>query len=179
MSRKESIIFKFRFSDRLVVLLSLFAVAIWALPIWFTPGMIGIADWDTAMHRFEAVRLTVMEFGQWPGHNPWTIGGVLLLGNPTVSLLSVNGLMVLFFGTFWGLHLGVFVYLSIGFIGAWKLSGIWWKDRFIRLVFAFFITANPALACHYTVGHLLFLTFCFMPLLFYFLFRFNQDKWSD
>lgn len=175
---KEPIISKFRFSNRLVVLLSLFAVAIWALPIWFTPGMTGIADWDTAMHRFEAIRLTMMEFGQWPGHNPWTIGGIPLLGNPTVSLLSVDGLMVLFFGTFWGLKLGVLVYLSIGFIGAWKLSGIWWKGRFIRLAFAFFVTANPALAYHYTVGHLLFQTFCFMPLLFYFLFRFNQDKWS-
>lgn len=169
---------KLRFSNRFVVLLGLFVIAIWALPIWFTPGMTGIADWDTAMHRFEAIRLTVMEFGEWPGHNPWTIGGVPLLGNPTVSLLSVNGLMVLFFGAFWGLKLAVLVYLSIGFIGAWKLSGIWWKYRFIRLIFVFFVTANPALAYHYTVGHLLFQTFCFMPLLFYFLFRFNQDKWS-
>jgi hypothetical protein len=160
------------------MLLGLFVVAIWASPIWFTPGKTGVYDWDFAMHRFEAIRLTVMEFGQWPGHNPWIIGGVPLLGNPTVSLLSVNGLMVLSFGTFWGLKLGVLVYLSIGFIGAWKLSGIWWENRFIRLVFAFFVIANPALAYHYTVGHLLFLPFCFMPLLFYFLFRFNQDKWS-
>jgi hypothetical protein len=174
----EPMISNRRISSRVIVLLGLFVVALWASPIWFIPGKTGILDWVYASHRFEAIRLTVMKFGQWPGHNPWTTGGVPLLGNPTYSLLSVNGVMVLIFGTSVGLRLGLLVYLSIGFIGAWKLSRIWWKDRFLRLVFAFFIIANPALVYHLTIGHLLFLNFYFMPALFYFLLRFRQDKWS-
>lgn len=140
--------------------------------------MTGIGDWDSASTRLEAMRRTVLEFGQWPGHNPWLTGGVPFLGMPYYSILSINGLLVLVFGTYWGLRLGVLIYLFIGFVGSWKLSGIWWKDRFIRLAFAFYVTSNPALAYHCADGHLLFQTFCFMPLLFYVLFRFNQDKWS-
>lgn len=153
------------------------AVALWASPIWFTPGMTGINDWDGTMHRYEVLRLTVMKFGQWPGHNPWISGGVPFLGTPFISIFSIKGLLVSAFGTYWGLRLGILIYLFICFIGSWKLSGIWWKSRFIRLVFAFYVTSNPALAYHCAVGHT-FQNFCFMPLLFYFLFRFNQDKWS-
>jgi len=159
-------------------LFCLLVVAIWTSPIWFTPGMTGVGDWDYFMHRYEVLRLTVIKFGQWPGYDPWNSGGIPFLGNPNLSIFSIKGLLVLVFGTYWGLRLGVLIYTFICLIGSWKLSGIWWKDRFIRLIFAFYITSNPALIYHLTPGHLNFHTFCFMPLLFYFLFRFNWDKWS-
>jgi hypothetical protein len=174
----EPMFSKQRISSRIVVLLGLFVVVLWASPMWFIPGKTGIGDWAYISHRFEASRLTVMKYGQWPGHNPWIMGGSPLLGNPLHSLLSVNGLLVLIFGTSVGLRLGLLVYLSIGFVGAWKLSKIWWKDRLIRLVFAFFVIANPALAYQATVGGPSFVNFHFMPFLFYFLLRFRQDKWS-
>lgn len=169
---------KFNFTEKYVIALSILAVAIWAYPLWLTPGMTGVFDWDFAMHRFEAIRRTVLEFRQWPGHNPWNTGGVPLLGLSAKSLLSIQGLLVLAFGTYWGLRLGVLIYLCIGFIGAWKLSEIWWKDRFIRLIFCFYVIANTAMIFHITVGHLTMQTFWLMPLLFYFLLKFREDKWS-
>lgn len=162
----------------LLLLLCLLAIAIWAQPIWYTPGMRGINDWDPTMHRFEALRQTIVTYHQWPGHNPWIMGGVPLLGYPSFTILSIKGLLILLFGTYWGLRLGVLVYLFILFIGAWKLSSIWWEGRFIRLIFSFYATANSALIYHVAGGHLLFQSFCFIPLAFYFLLRFNQDKWS-
>jgi hypothetical protein len=174
----KPMISKQRLSNSLLVLLSLAFIVIWAAPLWFAPGKTGALDWVFALHRLEAIRLTVVEYGQWPGHNPWNMGGVPLLGNPTYSLLSIKGLMVLIFGTSVGLRLGILVYLSIGFIGAWKLSSIWWKKRFVRLVFAFFVIANPAIIYHLTMGGILFINFYFMPALFYFLLRFKHDKWS-
>ena len=80
--------------ENIVLLLFCFlAVAIWALPIWFTPGMVGIYDWDSSMHKFEAIRRTVLEFSQWQGHDPWTVGGVPLVGNPAIGgLLSIKGI---------------------------------------------------------------------------------------
>lgn len=169
---------KHRHEKFLLPLFCFLAVAFWTLPIWLTPGMTGIGDWNTAGSRFEALRRTVLEFGQWPEHNPWTSGGAPFLGTPGLSILSIKGLLVLVFGTYWGLRLGVLVYLFISLAGAWKLSGMWWRDQLIRTVFSFYIIANPALIYHISGGHLMFLTFCFMPLLFYFLLRFNQDKWS-
>lgn len=168
-----------KYENILLLLFCFLAVAIWALPIWFTPGMVGIYDWDPSMHKFEAIHRTVLEFSQWQGHDPWTVGGVPLVGNPAIGgLLSIKGLSVLVFGTFWGLRLGVLIYLFVGFIGAWKLSGIWWRDRFTRLIFSFYVIANPALIYHITVGHFVFQPFYFMPLLFYFLLRFKEDEWS-
>ena len=167
-----------KYETFLWLLFCFLAVALWASPIWFTPGMIGIGDWDIIMQRYEVLRRTVMDFGQWPGHNPWNAGGVPFLGTPLLSILSIKGLLVLALGTYWGLRAGVLIYVFICFMGSWKLSGIWWKDRFIRLVFSFYVTSNTALAYHSAVGHLMFQTFCFMPLLIFFLFRFNQDKWS-
>ena len=167
-----------KYENFLLLLFCFLVLAIWALPIWFTPGMTGIYDWDTSMQRYEVLRRTVMEFGQWPGNNPWNTGGVPFLGITYLSLLSVKGLLVLLFGTYWGLRLGILIYVFICFIGSWKLSGIWWESRFIRLIFAFYVTANPALAYHVAVGHSIFQTYCFIPLLIYFLLRFKQDKWS-
>jgi len=169
---------KHNFNDRTILLLGILVVAIWSSPIWFTPGMTGIADWDSAATRLEASRRTVSEFGQWPGHNPWLTGGVPLLGMPYFSILSIEGSLVLVFGTFWGMRIGVLVYLVIGFVGAWKLSSIWWRNRYIKLIFCFYIIANPAMIFHISVGHLAFQTFWLMPLLFYFLLRFKEDKWS-
>lgn len=169
---------KFSLTVKYTIVLSLSAVAIWAYPLWFTPEMTGIGDWGFAMHRFEAIRLTVIEYNQWPGHNPWSSGGAPLLGHAAKSLLSIQGLLVLAFGTYWGLRIGVLTYLCIGFIGAWKLSGIWWKDRYIKLIFCFYTIANPAMIFHVSGGHLTFQTFWLMPLAFYFLLRFGQDKWS-
>lgn len=159
-------------------ILWLAAIAAWALPMWCVPGMTGISDWDSAGVRFEAVRRTVLEFGQWPGHNPWLTGGVPLLGNPAMDLLSIKGLFVMIFGTFWGLRLSVLIYMFIGFIGAWKLAGIWWRDSFIKSVFSFYVLANPALIYHLSVGHQIFLNYYFMPLFMYFFLRFKEDKWS-
>jgi len=154
------------------------AVALWALPIWFTPGMTGIGDWDSASNRLEAVRRTVLEFRQWPGHNPWLTGGVPLLGMPYYNIFSISGLLGLVFGTYWGLRLGILVCLLISFVGAWKLSSIWWRYPFIKLVFSFYLVANPALIYHLSGGHIAFQPFLFMPLLFYFLLRFKEDRWS-
>jgi len=119
-----------------------------------------------------------MDYGQWPGHNPWSLGGAPLLGNPMCSLFSIKGLMVLMFGTSLGLRLSIPLYLSIGFWGAWKLSRIWWHESMIRLIFALFATANPAMAFHYSMGHLHFLNVFFMPLLFYFLLNYREDAWA-
>lgn len=169
-------VFKRPLSDRTVLWLCLLFIIFWSAPLWFTPGKTGLGDWDTSMHRYEAARRTVMEFKQWPGNNPWSIGGEPLLGNPCIGFMQI--LLVLFLGTYWGIRVAVLLYLIVGFVGAWKLSGIWWKERFIRLIFVFYTIANPALFFHLQGGHILFQVFWLFPLLLYFLLRFKADKWS-
>jgi len=167
-----------RLSTSRLLLLIFLAIMIWAMPVWLVPGMTGASDWDFFMNRCEAIRRTILEFHQWPGNNPWIGGGVPLAGNPCINVLSIQGLLTLSLGSFWGLRMAVLVYYFLGFIGAWKLSGLWWQYRAVRLVFVVFTIANPAVAFHMSLGHSLFQTFWCMPLLFYFLLRFKQDNWS-
>ena len=89
-----------------IILLGSLAIVFWAYPIWFTPKMVGIMDWDFLMLKFDVLRSTVLDYGQWPGHNPWTTGGVPLLGHPSVNIFSIRSLFVLLLGTFWGLRFG-------------------------------------------------------------------------
>lgn len=161
-----------------LILLGFLVIFIWLMPILFTSGKTGIFDWDTGMQRFEAKRLSILEYGQWPGFNPWIEGGQPLLSSPGGTILSIEGFLVLLLGTFWGLRFSVLIYTMIGFLGAWKLSKIFWQESFLRFVFALYIIANTAVAYHVAVGHLTFLNYWYMPWLFYYILRIKEDKWS-
>ena len=160
-----------------LVLILLF-IGLWSQPLWLTPGKAGSFDWGTQMVRFESLRRTILQYHQWPGNNPWTLGGIPILGNPSVFIISVRGLLVLLFGTYWGLRFSILFYLFICFYGSWKLSGFWWQNRHIRLLFSLYVTANPAMIYHLSVGHILFLNFYLFPLLLYLLLSYKDDKWA-
>jgi hypothetical protein len=169
---------KIKNDDNRILLLCFFIVLVWSSPLWLTPGKIGISDWGYSISRFEVLRQTILEYKQWPSNNPWNMGGQPLLGNPGIGLISVKGLLALVFGSVWGLKLAAPVYLFIGLWGAWKLSGIWWSDRFVRVIFCLYVAANPAMTYHTSIGHINFQTFYFAPLMLYYLLNFRLDKWS-
>ena len=164
--------------DAAIVLFGLVVVTIWAAPVIFTSGQTGVYDWDTGMQGFEALRISILKYHQWPGVNPWIGGGQPLISNPGLSILSLEGLSVLIFGTAWGLRLGLLFYMFIGFLGAWALSGMFWRERLLRLAFALYVTANAAAAYHVAVGHLVFQNIWCMPWLFYYVLRVKEDKWA-
>jgi hypothetical protein len=172
ISGKRMLTAKSAFAAGILIILCLMS------PILFSKGKTGVYDWDSSMSRFEALRKTVVEFKQWPGNNPWISGGVPLASLPYTNLLSIEGASVILFGTFWGLRLGLTFYTFIGFIGAWKLSGLFWEKIFLRFIFSIYSVANAAVAYHMTVGHLGFQNFWLMPLLLYFTLRIRDDAWS-
>jgi hypothetical protein len=165
-------------SGTCLLLLCFLIVLVWSSPLWLTGGKIGIYDWGFYTPRFEVLRRTILEYRQWLGNNPWNMGGQPLLGHPGVGLFSIKSVLVLLFGSVWGLEVAALVYLIIGLWGAWKLSGLWWSDRFVRVIFSLYIVANPAMTYHTSIGHINFQTFYFFPLMLYYLLNFKLDKWS-
>ena len=161
-----------------ILLLGLLVIIIWSAPIVFPAGETGVFDWDVALQRFEATRVSILQYGQWPGVNPWVEGGQPLISVPGSTILSPEGFLVLLFGAFWGLRLSVLVYIIIGFLGAWKLSKIFWPERFLRLIFALYVIANCAVAYHISIGHLCFQNFWYMPWLLYYILQVKEDKWA-
>ncbi|MCC7264045.1 MAG: hypothetical protein IT369_16150 [Candidatus Latescibacteria bacterium] len=130
------------------------------------------------MQRFEALRLSIVTYHQWPGNNPWSVGGQPLLPTVVATTFSIDGVAVLLFGTFWGLRISAIAYLVVGYWGAWKVSRLFWPEPVLRLVFALYTITNAAIAYHLAVGHLAFENFWYIPWFLYFILRATDDGWS-
>lgn len=89
-------------------------------PYIFTFGTVSPnpGDSDYFFQAYEAVRKTILTYHQFPWWNPWVGGGVPLFANPQVGVFSIQTVLVLIFGTVYGLKLSVVVYMVLGFWGA-------------------------------------------------------------
>ena len=85
------------------------------------PASVGAHDWNYFFQVYEAVRLSILRYGQFPWWNIWCCGGVPLFANPQVGLFSINGVMVLLFGTVLGLKLSLVAHMLFGFEGMRRL----------------------------------------------------------
>lgn len=81
-----------------------------------------IGDFDYYSQIYEAFRISVQEYGQFPAWNPWLSGGIPEFNNPQFGLISLQSLLVLLFGTIYGLKLAFTSYSIIGFWGMYVLS---------------------------------------------------------
>lgn len=158
----------------ILLAISLLILTLGFSPFLFSKGMMGIYDWGHAVTAQEVIRRTILDFHQWPANNPWIMGGQPVLENP----LTLRSILVFLFGTMEGVRVAVWAYAVMGFIGAWLLSGLWWRNRLVRIVFCFYVVANPAVSYHLVVGHHTFMNYFYFPWIFYFLLRFDQDPWS-
>ena len=75
------------------------AVASLAIPMLGNPDGLGFADWDFVLDKFEAVRRTILIWGQFPWWNPWCRGGFPLAAEPQIGAVSIATPMILAMGT--------------------------------------------------------------------------------
>ena len=126
------------------------------------PASVGAHDWNYFFQVYEAVRLSILRYGQFPWWNIWCCGGVPLFANPQVGLFSINGVMVLLFGTVLGLKLSLVAHMLFGFEGMRRLL-----RRYVGAGFALFgaliYVAGGGFAMHWTVGHVILLTAFYLP----------------
>src|SRR3989442_14791319 len=88
----------------------------------------GREDWDYFAHHYEAMRRTVVEYGQVPWWNPWSCGGIPLTANPQIGLVSINFPLVLVLGTYAGLKWAALAHLLLSAEGARRLGAQWLTD---------------------------------------------------
>lgn len=131
------------------------------------PNSPGIIDWDYFFHVYEAVRVSVVRYGQFPWWNIWNCGGVPLFANPQVGVLSVNTLFVLLFGAVAGLKVSLAAHIIFGFEGMRRLLGRYVSAPFALLGAGVF-TGCGGLALHCAVGHFSMVTIYYLPWLLHF-----------
>ena len=87
-----------------------------------TGNMLIGGDFDYYAQMYEASRISILEYGQFPSWNPWMSGGIPLYANPQFGLFSIQSLLGIPFGTIYGLKLSYVIYAMAGFWGMYTLG---------------------------------------------------------
>jgi len=153
-------------------------VASLILPTMRHPDGLGFADWDFVLDKFEAIRRTILIWGQFPWWNPWCRGGFPLAAEPQIGAVSIATPLVLSLGTAIGLRVAAILCLLIAVEGAYRLASLWlgepWAAAAVGLVYGL----NGAVITDTSQGYILAMSYCSVPWLVYHAFRIG-DRFLD
>jgi hypothetical protein len=173
----KDVLLKFRQRGGLWVVLLLGIVFFCWFPLIRYPDKCGnLGDWDMFMAFYEAVRKTIVEYGQFPYWNPWHFGGVPLFANPQISVIGIETPFIVFFGTYYGLRLAMMFYVLAGSVGMWLLLGDYAINHVSRFWGSLVFSLSGALALHVAAGHPVMITIVFLPWLLFFLRRLKKSE---
>lgn len=135
------------------------------IPYLMHPKNVLIYDWEYFSQMYEAFRISVLQYHQFPWFNPWVAGGVPLYANPQFGLISIQALLVLMFGTLLGLKIAVIAYALLGLWGMYYLLR-YNQSPFGRSILLGYIFVLGGFGIyHVTGGHLTFAIYYLVPLL--------------
>lgn len=153
-----------------IALFGVVAAALYWSPALYQHDRTGFGDWQQFIHQWEAVRVGVLRYGEFPFWNPWHCGGTLLWGDP-----QAQGFGPLFwltigpFGSLVGGKLFVVLHAALGFSGmfvaARRLLGV---GAPAAVGAAILWAGSGFFAWHGSGGHGAFLPFYFTPWLLLF-----------
>ncbi len=150
------------------------AVASMLGPILHDPEAIGIADWDFVMDKYEAIRRTVLIWGQFPWWNPWCRGGFPLAAEPQIGAASIATPIVLAFGTSVGLRIAAVLQIGIAVEGSYRLARLWLGDAIGAAVAAIVYAINGAAIVNTVDGYIIVMGYSSLPWLAYHAFRIQE-----
>jgi hypothetical protein len=154
------------------------AVASLAIPIMEHPEGFGFGDWDFLLDKFEALRRTILIWGQFPWWNPWSRGGFPLAVEPQVGSVSMATPLVLTLGTTIGLRLSAILCLLIAVEGTYRLAWLWFREPWASAATALVYGLNGAILISVSLSYVLVMSYCSVPWLAYFTYRIGQ-RFSD
>jgi len=134
-------------------------------------------DWGYFSQLYEAARLSIVKYHEFPWWNSWSIGGVPLYANPQFGLFSIPMLLVLIFGTITGLHISVMVYFLLGFWGMYLLlNRLHASSKYISILLSYIWIFSGFPVSHMAVGHLTFSAYLLCPWFFLTLINIHKKK---
>ena len=116
----------------------------WCFPSCSNPDGLGFADWDFVLDKFEALRRTILVWGQFPWWNPWCRGGFPLAAEPQIGAVSIATPLVLLLGTTIGLRIAAVLCVLIAVEGAYRLAWLWFREPWSATAAALIYGLNGA-----------------------------------
>lgn len=134
-----------------------------------TGNKIQMGDFDYYAQQYEAMRISILKYHQFPLWNPWLSGGIPLFANPQFGLFSIQALLVIIFGTVYGMKLAFVFYAICGFWGMFVLGRKLLGATVIRSALVSYIWTFSGFFAGHTISHFTFASFFLLPWLIYFL----------
>jgi hypothetical protein len=152
------------------------AVASLIVPILRNPDGLGFSDWDFVLDKFEAVRRTILIWGQFPWWNPWCRGGFPLAAEPQVGAVSMATPLVLALGTPIGVRVAAVLCVGIAVEGAYRLAWHWLREPWAAAAAALVYGLNGAVCVSLAIGYIIAMSYCTLPWLVYHTFRIGERR---
>ena len=140
-------------------------------PLMSNPGGLGFADWDFFLEKHEAVRRSIMDWGQFPWWDPWCRGGFPLAAEPQVGAISPATPFVLLFGTSIGLRVATLLFVWLAVEGAYRTGWLWFREAWSAAAVALIYGLNGAVLVDTAWGYFVPMSYCVVPWLLYSTFR--------
>jgi hypothetical protein len=132
---------------------------------------LGFADWDFVLDKYEALRRTILIWGQFPWWNPWCRGGFPLAAEPQIGAVSIATPLVLSLGTSIGLRVSAILCLLIAVEGAYRLASLWLREPWASAGAALVYAVNGGVIIDTAQGYILAMSYCSVPWIAYHAFR--------
>ncbi len=136
-----------------------------------------LGDFDYYSQMYEAFRVSVLHFHQFPLWNPWMSGGVPLFANPQFGLVSLQSALVLPFGAIFGLKLTYVIYALAGFWGMYVLLRKVISASPVRSILISYIWVFSGFFAGHNISHFTTISFFLLPWLIYLMVE-RQKKYS-
>ncbi len=133
-------------------------------------------DWQIVFYPWaEALRYSILRYGQFPWWNPWALGGQPFLTDPATTVLMPDTLVIVAFGSVIGFKILIVLYQFVGYEGSRRLCRHLFGDRpFVQAV-SIIPVILPALALHFYPGHVVFFPIYLFPWLLYYGLTWHQS----
>lgn len=142
-------------------------LALWCYPYFQFRETIEWGDFSFFAQAHEAMRLSVIDYGQFPWWNPWISGGVPLYANPQIGVFSIQALLVLIFGSVIGLKLAVAFYTFAGYASMYLLLRKYFKvDAGVSILIGLIWVMSSFFVAHLP-SHFTFVWYMLIPLYVY------------
>ncbi len=134
------------------------------LPAWWAPDKTGFGDWQQFLHQWEAARIAIVRYGEWPKWNPYHCGGVMLWGDPQAQAYSPLFPLAFVIGSNLALKLSMTLHMAVGLVGMFLFA----REHVAMSASAaalssFFWCTSGFFAWHLSGGHPAFFPFFFTP----------------
>jgi len=147
-----------------------------AAPLLIKWNYIGVGDWELFVTMAAVPARTIEYYHQFPFWNPYLGGGNILFAHPEVGVLSPFFLLILLFGPIAGIKIKMLLAFFLGLWGTHLFARRLSLSRSSAALAALTYFGSSYFAAHFSIGHVPFTHFCFLPWFLYCVLRAGSDR---